>query len=59
MKLLGIALISVGLVMAIASRISSKPPVLYLGLPGVVLAAIGIAILSSDGINLKDYLPAD
>ena len=59
MMLLGIALVAVGLVMAIASRISSKPPLLYLGLPGVIIAATGIGVLASQGINLKDYLPTE
>ena len=59
MMLLGIALVAVGLVMAITSLIVSKPPLLYLGLPGVIVAAIGIGILAAQGINLKDYLPAD
>jgi len=59
MKLLGIALIGIGLVFVIASRISSKPPMLYLGLPGIVIAVVGIAVLGSEGINLKDYLPTN
>jgi hypothetical protein len=59
MTLLGFALVAVGLAMVIASRISSKPPLLYFGLPGVVVAAIGIAVLASNGIDLKDQLPVD
>jgi hypothetical protein len=59
MTLLGIALVAVGLLMVVASRISSKPPLLYLGLPGVIIAVIGIGVLSSQGIDLKDHLPPD
>ena len=59
MTLLGFALITVGLVMVITSRISPKPPLLYLGLPGVIIAAIGIGVLASNGIDLKNHLPGD
>jgi len=59
MKLLGIALVTIGMMMVIVSRVTSKPPMLYLGLPGVVVAAIGIAVLGSEGLDLKSYLPAD
>ena len=59
MTLLGFALVAVGLVMVITSRISSKPPQLYLGLPGAIIAAIGIGVLALNGIDLKGYLPGD
>lgn len=59
MTLLGFVLVAVGLVMVVTSRISSKPLLLYLGLPGAIIAAIGIGVLALNGIDLKDYLPSD
>ena len=53
----GIFLTLLGLSCVIASRISSKPPLLYLGLPGIALAIVGIYLLSRSGIDLKSYLP--
>ena len=56
---LGIFLATIGLVMAIASRISPEPPMLYFGLPAVIIAIIGLAVLGFAGIDLKDYLRTD
>lgn len=59
MTLLGFALVTVGSVMVITSRISSKPRLLYLGLPGVIIAAIGIGVLASNEIDVKGHIPGD
>ncbi len=59
MTLLGFALVTVGSVMAITSRISSKPRLLYLGLPGAIIAAIRIGVSASNEIDVKDHIPGD
>jgi hypothetical protein len=59
MTVLGIILVTLGLAMTCMSRVTSTPPLLYLGLPGIVIALIGLAILGSAGVNVGDYLPKD
>jgi len=56
---IGIGLVAVGVILSIVGLWSSNPPFSEMGVPGVIVAVAGLAILYWQGIDLRDYLPSD